>query len=240
MRRIHGPLLVALLLSALPSFGGSAWWVEPEPARPQPGETIRLRLFEGSPTSAEPVTDAGEITRYQRIWNAGRENLLDESGEAATARFRSSGSGASLIALSTSAIRDKSSPERITRFAKAFVVVGDRVPAGQLHFSEVGHRLEIVPQTDPIDLVAGGGSVEVQILFDREPLAGVTVSALPRAGGKQKPATTRTDEIGLARLQIDRPGGWVVQVEHRTRCKNCGSTETERWFSTLYLQGGGS
>jgi uncharacterized GH25 family protein len=81
-----------------------------------------------------------------------------------------------------------------------------------IRWSELGQRLEIVPQSDPVKLARGGGKLEVQVLFEREPLAGARVRALPEAdrSGGAKMATT--DEIGLASVVLDRPGLWLVEV----------------------------
>ena len=98
------------------------------------------------------------------------------------------------------------------QFCKAFVVAGHPAEGGQLHLSEVGQRLEIVPQTDPVALLEGADVLEVQVLFEREPLAFAMVEAIPIEATERTAVRARTDEIGLANLALTRVGPWLVRV----------------------------
>ena len=80
--------------------------------------------------------------------------------------------------------------------------------------SQLGQRLETVPQSDPVELADRAGALELQVLFEREPLAGVTVTATSAANPGEV-RTARTDEIGMARLSLERSGGWWVTTRHR-------------------------
>jgi len=240
-RMFHGILLIVAVLAAVPSSAGALLWIEPQPGLPQPGETVRLRLVHGEFVDDSPGLGAvGEVARYQRIWNSGRANLLLDSGNAESARFRVAEAGTQLVVLSTRPLPDKRGAGRTTYFCKAFVIAGTSEGSGQLHFSEVGQRLEIIPQTDPAALAGGGGLLEIQVLFEREPLAGAVVRAVHREPGRQKGQQATTDEIGLARLRLDRSGEWLISVEHRVRCSDCGPDGSERLVGTLYMRGGGS
>jgi uncharacterized GH25 family protein len=81
--------------------------------------------------------------------------------------------------------------------------------------------LEIVPQTDPVELLERGGRLEVQVLWEREPLAGVNVVATPRDGSGSSARPFVTDEIGMARVDLDAAGSWIISVVH------AGQTEDE-------------
>ncbi|NIM60599.1 MAG: DUF4198 domain-containing protein, partial [Acidobacteria bacterium] len=89
----------------------------------------------------------------------------------------------------------------------------------------------IVPQTDPVLLARDGGRLEVQVLFEREPLAGVNLLAMPKRDPMESIVTGVTDEIGVGSLDLPRGGLWLIQVNYKTRKK-------ERFRSTLVLQAG--
>ena len=100
-------------------------------------------------------------------------------------------------------------------------VVGDGA-MGPLRYSELGHRLELIPQTDPARLQPGE-SFELQLLYDREPLYGAKVIAY----SEKAPANTvqsTTDEIGLARLRLQQPGNWIIRVVHVAGRQQMSST----------------
>lgn len=196
-------------------------WIQPEPLSPQPGQEVRLRLFRGEPFAGEEQPFHGASTgRFQRIWKSGRANLKSSNGSKPVGRFRAKKAGVQLVAFT---------PKQGGNYCKAVIIVGKAEPGDPLRWSEVGHRLEIVPQTDPVLLAHRGGDLEVQVLLEREPLAGVRVRAHPAAAPANGTRRAVTDEIGLATLKLDRPGPWMVRVEQRNGLS-----------ATLVLAAGGS
>ena len=213
-------------------------WLSFEPTSPAVGATIDIRLMEGAPFSgAEHPFAGGEVARFQRLWKNGRRRLGGEEQAPPAARFEASTSpGVELVSLTTRRLkRDDGLP--VTYFCKAMIVVGDGVSGDALRYSELGHRLEIVLQTDPVKLAAGGGTVAAQVLFEREPLAGTIVHAVSAAEPTAQRRGT-TDEIGLIRFRLDRPGPWMLRVSHQTPCDDC-KAPSERLQSTLVLRSGG-
>lgn len=95
--------------------------------------------------------------------------------------------------------------ERYVKYAKTFVRVGLPGP-GNDYAIPVGHRLEIVPQSDPLQW-ATGDQVAVKVLFDGRPAPHVWVSS---GGEASRPHTydhaVETDKEGLARLPIEQKG----------------------------------
>ena len=91
-------------------------------------------------------------------------------------------------------------------------------------------RLEIVPQTDPVKLSRDGGTLEVQVLYEREPLAGVRLLALPRGAAADEHVIAITDEIGVAKFDLTRAGLWLVELAYKH--------EGVRSRSTLVLRAG--
>jgi len=198
---------IGLLFS--PSALGAAPWIQPEPAAPLPGQEIVLRLFEGKPFAGqERPYDSRRVDLFQRLWRKGRANLAGRDGQAPAARFVAADPGIQVVAYSAGAARG---------YAKAVIVVGAPAAGDPLRWSELGQRLELVPQSDPVELLAGAGALEVQLLFEREPLAGARVIAVPAAAPQEGLRAGLTDEVGLVRLALDRPGWWVVRARHTPR-----------------------
>lgn len=234
MRRIVPVLLT--LLAAAPAAAIDQWIVV-EPPSPAPGETVTLDLrlgerWEGTERYHDPTT----TTLFQHIWKSGRENLDGTPGEPPLARFTTAERpGVELVVHSAHA------PKTVhhQRHSKAVIVVGDAPEGGELHLSEIGQRLEIVPQTDPVAIARRGGPCQVQILWEREPVDGVGVYAMPESDPKGGFTSGTTDEIGLVTLDLDRPGRWMIGVAYKTPCEDCGETEVERTWASLTLVAGG-
>ena len=237
MRLARAAVVLAVFLGsqAVVAADSADVWIETDPRLPQAGDTVRVVLMQGSGFSGSELPAAQwNMDRLQHVWKSGRTNLA----AAGKLQFEIDEAGAQLVAFSSKPQRKARGDEAITRFCKVLFMAGGAAVGGPLHYSEVGQRLEIVPQTDP-SAMRERGTFEVQILFDREPLAGQNVRAISHdapAGDEQRAAT---DEIGVARLHFDRAGAWLIKVEHRVRCSNCGSTGRERLASTLVLDTGG-
>jgi hypothetical protein len=209
---------------ALTSVQASGMWLIPAPAAPQTAQGVTLRLMLGrSLQGEEQPYDPERIASFQRIRKNGRSSLAGQPGKSPAASFRSGGAGVELIALAA-----RSAPGRSPdRFCKTLLVVGDADVDDPIRWSELGQRLEIVPQSDPVKLLRSGGELEVQVLFEREPLAGVQVRAVPQVAREGGSRTATTDEIGLATFKLDTPGLWLIEVArgnvHSTLVLSVGS-----------------
>jgi hypothetical protein len=205
-------------------------WIQPDPVRVQSGTTVDIRLYEGSPFGGEELPfKPDDAILFQRLWKGGRVNAINPEGSKPAARFTPDRPGVHM-AVYNSAEGD--------RFCKAFVVVGAAAEGDPLRWSELGQTLEIVPQSDPAILARAGGTLEVQILFDREPLAGARVTAIPEVDSAAGARSKITDEIGVVRFRLDRPGRWMVRVAHRGSCEGCGESAPESFAATLVLAAG--
>jgi hypothetical protein len=194
--------LILLLAVAIPAFATPAWsaglWILPDPPSGEAGQEITVRLFEGQPFQGEErAYRAGREVRFQRLWKKGRQNL-------SAALFRPSEAGVQLVGYSSPATGD---------YCKALMVTGEAGRDDPIRWSELGQRLEIVPQSDPVVLLQSGGMLQVQVLFEREPLAGARVTAIPEAAPVEGGKKGRTDEIGLVSFRLDQPGLWMIKVE---------------------------
>lgn len=116
------------------------------------------------------------------------------------------------------------------KHAKAFVRIG--VPEGDDSWREpVGMALEIVPESDPTRLSAGG-FLSVRVLEAGKPLAGFPLAAV--AAGRPDRTLVRTDGAGRAKVLLDRPGPWLLSGTKLSRSARPG-TDWESDFTTLTL-----
>jgi uncharacterized GH25 family protein len=194
---IPGPIFAATL------------WLEPSSLRPAEGEAIEMHLFLGERfTGDERALDAERVVSFQRLDQKSRRHLDRTEGQLPVASFKSGSAGVEIVALTWQGLKG-------AYFCKTIQVVGDAEPGHPLRFSELGQRLELVPQTDPVLLSRRGGTFEVQVLFEREPLAGVRLLALPKGDAVEGALTAVTNEIGVATFELERPGGWLIEVAHK-------------------------
>jgi uncharacterized GH25 family protein len=116
--------------------------------------------------------------------------------------------------------------ETYRKHAKTFVLVGGA--PDDTWKQPVGLDLELVPESDPFALRAGG-SLGVRVLKRGRPLAGLGVAAVS-AGGSRRLATT--DAEGRAQIALERPGRLMLAA---TELRPKGG-EWESDFSTLTLE----
>jgi uncharacterized GH25 family protein len=226
-------LKTAVLLAVMPALASTAagaadLWIQTEPAAPSPGEEVAIRIYRGEPFAGEELT-YGETgaTLFQHLWRKGRLNLAGSGEGSPAARFNVEDAGVHLVVLNSGGG---------TSYCKALVVAGAARTDDPVRYSEFGQRLEIVPQNDPVELARRGGRLEVQVLFEREPLALARVVAIPAEEPQAGLEAAITDEIGLATLNLDRPGWWLLRVRHTPREPGADRTPLS---STLALAAGG-
>jgi hypothetical protein len=224
---IAGAVFAATGLVADPT---EVTWIAAEPVDPRPGDEVAVTLMHGGPFAGveqDYHEDRGAL--FQHLWKNGRANLGVEGGSPA-ARIRPSEPGVHLLAYGSAAGGRE-------HYAKALLVVAGAVAGGPLRWSELGQRLEVVPQTDPVDLLRRGGRLEIQVLWEREPLAGATVLAVPRSAPRTAPQQSVTDEIGVATFDLDREDLWMIGVAHSAPTEDRRSARVDS-TATLVLAAG--
>ena len=147
----------------------------------------------------------------QRLWRSGRANLK-AGPTAGPATFYPSETGVQVIAFFPH--RADGADRGSASYGKALLVVG-AAAGDQIWRSELGQRLEIVPRTDPAELLERGGMFEVQILLDREPLVGATVAATAESAPAESYKRAMTDTMGHVSFDLDRPGRWSIHLAHK-------------------------
>ncbi len=121
--------------------------------------------------------------------------------------------------------------EYYTKHGKTFVEVGD-VSTDTSYRQPVGHAIEIVPLSNPCRWNAGD-EVLVRVLLEGKPAPGLRVST----GHEGLPEHTyvehvRTDEDGVARLTLTRPGHWFART-HVIRPVELPDAEWESFWGSI-------
>lgn len=142
--------------------------------------------------------------------------LRSERAEAALKRLESAGDG--------------SQTEHYTKFAKAYLRVGEaggECPA-------VGHRLEIVPLSDPVSWQPNR-PVRVRVLFEGRPLADAAVSSGREGLPEHEYARTAgTDRNGEVEFTFDRPGLWYLRTHRIAASSRAGADHGwESWWASM-------
>lgn len=120
--------------------------------------------------------------------------------------------------------------ERYTRYLKAFVQVGD--VADGVSTRVIGHRIELVPETD-LAALRPGQPLGVVARFDGKPLPGLQIEAFVRdaAGGRPRGQVATSDAAGRVAFTIDGPGAWVLRTVHMQRCTGCADAQWESFWT---------
>src|SRR5262245_4878838 len=139
---------------------------------------------------------------------------------------------------------DKAGPgrERYARCPKVWIAGTAPGARATRAMSTIGLPIEIVPLADPGTVTP----LPVRLLWHGKPLAGALVRAwntsladgfAPRAWASRDSvgpvASARTDKNGEARLEIGRPGEWLIASEHMVPCAEKSEADWESWWASF-------
>ncbi len=257
-------LLVAVLALSAATLQGHDFWIEPQTFAPRAGETVPLFLLVGDHFEGEIFPrSASHIARFSAQTPLGRVDVAGLDGQSPAGYLAAAENGSyvvgyrshrSFTTMELPAFRDYlreegldsvidqvsglgdggSVREAFSRCAKSILRVA---PGDSKGFdSRLGLRLELVARTDP-SRIAPGDSIEVELLFEGRPLEGALITARP----KEQPmaATTgRSDANGVTRLEITRPGMWMVKTVHMIPPEEGLEADWESLWATLTFQVG--
>jgi uncharacterized GH25 family protein len=145
--------------------------------------------------------------------------------------LRHQGLHAALEARKQAGERWRPGRERVNRYLKSFVQVGEA--ADGVSTRVLGHRLELVPDRDLAEL-RPGQPVGLELRFEGQPLAGARIEAVVRAhDGRVTAHELQTDALGRVGLTLDQPGLWLLRAVHIRRCDGCDDADWES-FRTAY------
>jgi len=262
------PFALALLVAALAVSAVRAhdFWIEPSTFTPAPGQRVAVRLRVGQDLRGDPVPrdprilqrflvagpagdapvpgvpniDPAGVTVFQE---PGLHTIVYDSGrtpvELDAAKFETYLKDEGLEKIS--ALRAKrgqsaaGASEVFSRCAKSLLAVAGGSGAGWDR--AFGERLELVAEKNPY-MLTGGGALPLRLLYEGKPLAGALVAALQRnrAGAK---VTARTDAQGRVRLELDRPGLWLVKAVHMIPAPAETGADWESFWASLTFEAPG-
>lgn len=148
-----------------------------------------------------------------------------------TAYLREERLGQIIAARASANESGKEGRERYSRHLKTLLQVGN--VQDSIYRRALGHKLEIIPQTNPYSL-RRGDDLTVQVLFEGQPLQQAAVFAHNRRAGRVSTQRATTDDFGRATMNFNRRGEWLVRLVHMRRCvaADCGDIEWESFWST--------
>ena len=114
-----------------------------------------------------------------------------------------------LIHRATYQQEDQPGREFYRRCAKSLMRIGDAEPTLEELQYPLGYKLELFPLNSPYS----DSTLKVKLLYDGKPVQDLLVIAFNRAQPKKR-SLARTDSQGLAQVNIDRPGVWIVKAVH--------------------------
>ncbi len=115
------------------------------------------------------------------------------------------------------------------RYFKALIQVG--ATRDNTFGLRAGHELELVPESDPV-FVAAGGVLPIQLIFRDAPLANARVVAMSRDGGDPRASSYVSDQMGRVQVSIATTGVWLLRVAHMVRCEGCADVQWSAHSST--------
>lgn len=125
---------------------------------------------------------------------------------------------------------DKPAVERYRRYLKSLIAVGDN--KDQTWKKQLGHKLEIIPQSNPLD-AKPGDKVVFQVLLDGKPLANVQTAAMGRKGEQLTDVHAKTNQQGMVTYTLSHSGEWVVRLVHLRKCKDQEDIDYESFWSAI-------
>ena len=121
--------------------------------------------------------------------------------------------------------------ERYSRFIKTAVQVGGNKTASAM--ARVDSKLEIVPLNNPYSRKVGE-TLNVQIRFDRRPLANAAIFADNRNGDRITTQKVTTDADGKASIKLSSSGLWLIRLVYMQRCTiRCEGADWESFWGAF-------
>jgi uncharacterized GH25 family protein len=157
-----------------------------------------------------------------------------------TSKFVPGKPGLYVAAQSSDSVVNHGKPVRSVRSAKAYFVVSaslDKVPAKLSGYDKLlGHKLELVPEVNPVAPMGPGTAIKVKLLFNGKPLAGEKVSFIPRGvnlkEGTDADYDRTTDKDGRASF-TPKTGNYYLVVSHHETDEKSDKYEATKYAATL-------
>lgn len=141
---------------------------------------------------------------------ASKARNISLSGEEFTEYLKHDGIPNVLKERKKKGISDRDEVERYSKYVKAYLQVGD---SHSDNFDDpLGLAIEIIPQKN-LYLINGSDILPVQVLFQGNPLSGLTLHAGFKGQGEDVVSAV-TDRNGMAKIKISNPGKWYIRGIH--------------------------
>ncbi|MCC6677594.1 MAG: DUF4198 domain-containing protein [Phycisphaerales bacterium] len=219
------------------------FWMQLSAYRAQPNQIVKVGLHVGDtyPGDSFPRSSA-RIEKFFAVGADGELPILGRDGQDPAGLVRFAGPGQYVLGYRSKPscvelpaekfeqyLRDKgltkvidsraaagagAAPgrEMFSRCAKSIVKVGG---AASGYDRVIGLRLELVPEADPFESVAGG-ELPVRLLYEGHPRAGITITTTHGPAGStsssREHVTVKTDDQGRARIPVDAAGLWILSA----------------------------
>lgn len=255
-----GWFLAALLWLTAPALAHE-FWIQPSDFRPPVGKPLDVNLLVGQYFQGDSVVYLPDtFKRFVTITARGRQNVSGLPGDDPAARLTPAEPGLMLIAYESTnyeltmeakafeaylamegldgirALRakrgeqDKPSREFYSRYAKSLIAVGGR-DNGLDASRPIGLRMEIVPLT-AIYRLKPGQPLEVQVLYENQPLANAQILALSKTKSKTR-LLQRTDANGRARIVLPHADIWLLSAVHMIPAPDATKADWESFWASL-------
>ena len=133
---------------------------------------------------------------------------------------------------------DKDARERYSKHVKAIIQVGEKRTSG--FSARLGYPVEIVPLQNPYELNRGD-TLEVRVLKDGKALANQLLYASYEGfhahddeGGHREAIQTRTDDNGLARLELAESVRGYIRLIHMEKVQEEGVDYESNWATLIF------
>jgi uncharacterized GH25 family protein len=126
--------------------------------------------------------------------------------------------------------------ERYARAIKSLVQVGTPAATDATYRKRLGHKIELILLQNPYRL-RPGDLLEAQLFFEGKPLVKKVLMALHKApDGTFTELITYTDDEGIARFKLKRPGPWVLRTTHLLPCDDCPDVDWESFWTSYSFE----
>ena len=123
--------------------------------------------------------------------------------------------------------------ERYTKYAKTIIEVGASAQSDQQYLQPIGHRLEIVPLSNPTRWQAGN-EVGVKVLLDGHPWPNIPITAAHEGTMQGEVAVrSQTNEQGIARWRLTQSGQWFARAHFIRPVNGLVNYEWESFWTTF-------
>ncbi|QJX01303.1 DUF4198 domain-containing protein [Frigoriglobus tundricola] len=247
--------LAAVLATAVGSAPAHDTWVQTNTNIVRTGDAIHIDLLLGNHGNdhrdfkVAGKLSADAIQTFEVIAPGGKKyDLKPDAADLGyapkegfhSAKFVAAKPGLYVAAQRSDAVVTHGKPVRSVRSAKAFFVVSDsldKVAKDQRGYDEpLGHKLELVPETNPVVPMGPGTPIKVKLLFEGKPLAGTKVSFVPRGTALKEgadPEHDRTTGPDGRAVFTPKTGNYYLVVAHHPRADRGEGYEATLYSATL-------